>query len=117
MATFYSTTLQLKDPLSFRAPFSFSPYCIVNDKQGSFFFSDEHYLYFVSEKEKQPVKILENLFSVLLPIDLLFYQAAEQFDDARVIYTDTEHNKFEILKPEKSPSVAFNNVSILNHFF
>ena len=66
MVTFDSTTFQFKDPVQFQAPFIFSPYCIINDKQGNFFLSDQRHLYFISEKQKQPIKILENFFSVLL---------------------------------------------------
>ncbi|MBC7875045.1 MAG: histidine kinase [Ferruginibacter sp.] len=66
MVTFDSNTLQFKDPVRFPAPFPFTTYCIISDKKGNFFLSDQHHLYFISEKKGQPVKILENRLSVLL---------------------------------------------------
>jgi ligand-binding sensor domain-containing protein/anti-sigma regulatory factor (Ser/Thr protein kinase) len=66
MVTFDSVTLQFKNAVPFPAPFLTSPYCIARDNQGNFFLSDKFSLYFFSEKKDSPVKILENLFSVLL---------------------------------------------------
>ncbi len=66
MVTFDSVTLQFKNAVPFPAPFSASPYCIARDNRGNFFLSDKFNLYFLSGKKDQTVKILENLFSVLL---------------------------------------------------
>lgn len=100
MATFDSTTLQFKNPVRFQAPFMFFPYCLISDKQGNFFLSDEHHLYFVSEKGKQPVKVLENLFSVLL-LDKNGYLWAATFQNGlyRIEFSFV-NNRFTVLASE-----------------
>ncbi|MEP7256303.1 MAG: two-component regulator propeller domain-containing protein [Ferruginibacter sp.] len=101
MATFDSASLQFKDPVQFRAPFTFSPYCIVSDKHGNFFLSDEHHLYFVSGKEEeQPVQVLKDFFSVLL-LDKKGYLWAATFQKGlyRIQYS-LVNNKLTILATE-----------------
>jgi ligand-binding sensor domain-containing protein len=93
MTTFDSTTLQFKKTI----PFPFTPYCIISDKQGNFFFSDMNYLYFISEKKEQQVKILENFFSVLL-LDKKGYLWAATYQKClyRIQYSFV-HDKLTIL--------------------
>ncbi|MEO7983074.1 MAG: two-component regulator propeller domain-containing protein [Bacteroidota bacterium] len=100
MVTFDSASLQFKEPVQFQAPFKSSPYCIVIDKQGNFFLSDEHQLYFAAGKEAQSVKILEDFFSVLLVDKKGYLWAATLQKGLYHIQYSFANNKLTILASE-----------------